>query len=366
MKKINKRLFKAIKTICNINLIEIEKLIKNGADVNAKDEYEMTALHLAAQNGHIEVADLLLKNEADVDGTNKDGETPLSITKDLKIRRLFMKKCITKLEISNPDIVSNEEFKKSEKIIKNDHYLNSYYAQCIEELKRLKKTKIENTEVTVYDILEEKNLDKLVSYAENKILEKSYHASDIRKQWKKAKELQKLKDTKFVCQYKYKDKKTGENTGEYRETEISLYKILVEKDLDKLAGFFKHPKIRNDIKKCVESLELSKDFPIYGDRIEMQCRKGLARRYALNVQEKQNHNAKVIEYSSLSLAVHSIATCVVCAAIGFELLPTIGVTLNVGIPAALITACVTYYANPDNTFGDSYIELVGEHSTTIA
>ncbi|WP_333024133.1 ankyrin repeat domain-containing protein, partial [Wolbachia endosymbiont of Pentidionis agamae] len=164
--------------------------------------------------------------------------TPLYVAKGLETKKLFVK-YITKLEISSPDIVNDEGFKKNKKIIEDDPDLNYYYTQCTAELKELKETKVGDSKITLNHILEEENLDKLVNFARNESLEKYFqstkleekfhiYAPDISKQLEKAKELQKLKDKKFICKYEYKDEKTGENTGEYRETEISLYKILVE------------------------------------------------------------------------------------------------------------------------------------------
>jgi ankyrin repeat protein len=41
-------------------------LLEYGADVNAKTTDELTALHLSAQNGHLEIVKLLLEHGADV------------------------------------------------------------------------------------------------------------------------------------------------------------------------------------------------------------------------------------------------------------------------------------------------------------
>ena len=55
----------------------VELLIAKGADVNAKDKYDMTPLHPAAGRGHKEVVELLIAKGADVNAKDEDGDTPL-------------------------------------------------------------------------------------------------------------------------------------------------------------------------------------------------------------------------------------------------------------------------------------------------
>jgi len=52
----------------------VKLLIAEGADVNAKDKYGMTPLHLAETK---EAAELLIANGADVNARTGDGQTPL-------------------------------------------------------------------------------------------------------------------------------------------------------------------------------------------------------------------------------------------------------------------------------------------------
>lgn len=57
----------------------VELLLKNGADVNAKDRYGGTALARAAYAGHTEAVRLLLRRNADVNTKRNDGCTPLML-----------------------------------------------------------------------------------------------------------------------------------------------------------------------------------------------------------------------------------------------------------------------------------------------
>jgi len=59
------------------DLEEIEKLVENGADVNAKKHNGDTPLHLAAIYGYLEVVKYLVKKKADVNAKGNCGDTPL-------------------------------------------------------------------------------------------------------------------------------------------------------------------------------------------------------------------------------------------------------------------------------------------------
>ena len=59
------------------DLAEVERLLKAGADVNAKDKDGVTPLHWAATNPTPAVLEVLLKAGADVNAEDNDGRTPL-------------------------------------------------------------------------------------------------------------------------------------------------------------------------------------------------------------------------------------------------------------------------------------------------
>ncbi|MEM2677506.1 MAG: ankyrin repeat domain-containing protein, partial [Thermofilaceae archaeon] len=61
------------------DLQRVKKLVENGANVNAKDEYGSTPLYLAVLNGHLELARFLVEKGANVNAKDIVGWTPLHI-----------------------------------------------------------------------------------------------------------------------------------------------------------------------------------------------------------------------------------------------------------------------------------------------
>mmetsp|Transcript_35081 Transcript_35081/g.79858 ORF Transcript_35081/g.79858 Transcript_35081/m.79858 type:complete len:161 (+) Transcript_35081:70-552(+) len=70
-----------LKAVQSANLVEVNRLIGNGADVHEEDEDGDTPLHFAAGNGLSEVVHLLLEMRADITARNKNnnGMTPLHL-----------------------------------------------------------------------------------------------------------------------------------------------------------------------------------------------------------------------------------------------------------------------------------------------
>jgi len=58
----------------------LKQLLNQGADVNARDEAENTALHLATQHGHQDIMRLLIEQGADVNAQNDYLSTSLHLT----------------------------------------------------------------------------------------------------------------------------------------------------------------------------------------------------------------------------------------------------------------------------------------------
>ena len=54
------------RAVAQNNREEVERLLRSGSDVNQTDGYGCTALIYAAIHGYIEIADLLVRSNADV------------------------------------------------------------------------------------------------------------------------------------------------------------------------------------------------------------------------------------------------------------------------------------------------------------
>jgi ankyrin repeat protein len=59
------------------NLPEVLRLLRAGADVNAKTSDNWTPLHVACYNGHLQVFQALREHGADIEATTSSGRTPL-------------------------------------------------------------------------------------------------------------------------------------------------------------------------------------------------------------------------------------------------------------------------------------------------
>ncbi|KAI8906913.1 ankyrin repeat protein, partial [Gorgonomyces haynaldii] len=68
-------------TVRDGNLRQIRDMIRSGVDINQKDTFGMTALHYAAEEGHLEIVRLLLQKGA-LASVSNHGETPLQLAQD--------------------------------------------------------------------------------------------------------------------------------------------------------------------------------------------------------------------------------------------------------------------------------------------
>lgn len=67
-------------------------LLANKADVNAKDNLDLTPLHFAATTGQKTIAELLLAKGADVNAKDNKGRTPLDSVRNKAVAELLLAK----------------------------------------------------------------------------------------------------------------------------------------------------------------------------------------------------------------------------------------------------------------------------------
>ncbi|MBQ4493313.1 MAG: ankyrin repeat domain-containing protein [Elusimicrobiaceae bacterium] len=86
--ELNSKLFKAARA-GNVN--DIKNLIKQGADVNARNEYSHTPLMHASFFGHLETCEVLIELGADVNAKDVQNTTALFFAEDASIVDLLIK-----------------------------------------------------------------------------------------------------------------------------------------------------------------------------------------------------------------------------------------------------------------------------------
>jgi hypothetical protein len=69
------------------NIAKAKRLIKSGVDINVRDEYNTTALHVAALNGHLDICKILVERGANAKANNDLNYTPLDFANKLKERK---------------------------------------------------------------------------------------------------------------------------------------------------------------------------------------------------------------------------------------------------------------------------------------
>ena len=60
----------------------VSNFLEKGADINVKDDFDRTALMMAAYGGHTEVVKILIEKGADLSAKGKFGATALSFATD--------------------------------------------------------------------------------------------------------------------------------------------------------------------------------------------------------------------------------------------------------------------------------------------
>jgi len=102
----------------NIDIISLNVLLADGAEVDTMDEMGMTPLMLASGIGNMRMLNILLMHDPDVNLQNKAGETALMIASENG--QLFVAKALLK-HGANPDIKNAEGDTAKILAVKNGH-----------------------------------------------------------------------------------------------------------------------------------------------------------------------------------------------------------------------------------------------------
>ena len=74
----------------NSNVEVIKTLINAGANINAKSYYGMTALMVAAEEGNVKAAELLIKHGADISAKDNTSKSVLDYAKNDEMKRIIL------------------------------------------------------------------------------------------------------------------------------------------------------------------------------------------------------------------------------------------------------------------------------------
>ncbi len=86
----NQLMVTPLHSACATSNFEIAQiLIRNNAEVNAKQMQGVTPLHSAVHNGHLKLVKLLLENGANTGSKMDDGQTPVSMAKEKGIKEII-------------------------------------------------------------------------------------------------------------------------------------------------------------------------------------------------------------------------------------------------------------------------------------
>ncbi len=109
----------------NGNLTQVKGLLESGADINAKDGFQRTALHWAVNRGFSEVARHLIAKGANVNAKDSDAFTPLHLATQLVLTDL------TELLIQNGAELNAKEKSWGKKPL---HFVAQYGTEPLAEL----------------------------------------------------------------------------------------------------------------------------------------------------------------------------------------------------------------------------------------
>lgn len=144
----------------------VDALLIFNADPDIQDNYGRTALHFAAENANYRIINLLLDHGADINFKCKSGKLPYVLKKGrlccgsfAEMMNAFQQKVIL-LQTANL-FVSEQHYLKP-----GDIKITNFRNECQKEMEILKSDKIDNTNISVYDILV-KDVNTLAVYVGN-------------------------------------------------------------------------------------------------------------------------------------------------------------------------------------------------------
>jgi hypothetical protein len=168
------------------HLTVVEVLLKFGASVDSQDECGRTALHIASYRGHEQIVTALLEHGSDINIMSKENETLLGLASagiDSRYSRdysysnyddfYYFAICCHEIvaEILEHHIVKMKTASlyvsnKNLQSVSNDDGIRDFQNECEEEIARLKREKVTDANVSLYDILT-KGTNQLAMYAGN-------------------------------------------------------------------------------------------------------------------------------------------------------------------------------------------------------
>lgn len=174
----------------------VNLLLTSGAEVNAKDDSDFTALHVACNAQHEETVRCLIQKGANISPESNEGHTPLSFivsNMDKEGCIIIIIKEITKLVFKNIPCS-----KKDLDLIQKTPRTKEHFEKCTAELEQMSTNKFYGI-YSYYFVLDISNsMKKLVHLTKNKEFVKAfeanlhnfhYYADDLQRIFKEAVEI---------------------------------------------------------------------------------------------------------------------------------------------------------------------------------
>lgn len=156
--------------------IILKLFLKHGVDFNARDNKQQTPLHLSAKSGSSNVFRFILDHGSDILAVNQAGKTALDIAL-MNSSTIAKEKCrllisrLVRWYSEDPDVCA-----KCVKTLERHPDLLLFWKDCFKEMQIIKKEKMEDTKVTLYDFMNSQSLTQLGFYARNESIQKVFES----------------------------------------------------------------------------------------------------------------------------------------------------------------------------------------------